>query len=230
VAEAALTAFPGDVATGLGDQAAVLGDRSGVLTRWLQDTARVRASADALQDALLRDDIAGRPPVSSWAAQVPAAPWTDDVDSSSARRWVGLPFPASLAAAPVTSVVVVGDDVTGTVTGIELDAWTEVVPYPTGAAAVAANLSAPDARAPNVILLAVPPDTSKQWTEGGLFSVVEEALELADCRMVDFDAARRVPGFLPAVYVSEFDDDDFGLRKFLGLGQSFPSRWVSAET
>jgi hypothetical protein len=130
----------------------------------------------------------------------------------------------------VTSVVVVGDDVAGTVTGIELDAWTEVVPYPTGAAAVAANLSAPDARAPNVILLAVPPDTSKPWMESGLFSVVEEALELADCRMVDFDAARRVPGFLPAVYVSEFDEDDVGLRRFLGLAHSFPSRWVSAES
>jgi hypothetical protein len=125
---------------------------------------------------------------------------------------------------------VVGDEATGEVTGVELDAWTEVVPNATGAAAVAANLSAPDARAPNVILLAVPPDTSAPWTESALFSVVEEALELADCRMVDFDATRRVPGFLPAVYLSEFDEDDVGLRRFLGLAHSFPSRWVSAVT
>ena len=190
----------------------------------------MRPAVEALQDALLRNDVAGGPAVGAWAAQSPAAPWTDGVEPSSALRWVGLPFPAALAAPPVTSAVVVGDDATGTVTGIELDAWTEVVPYPAGAAAVAANLSAPDARAPNVILLAVPPDTTKQWTETSLFSVVEEALELADCRMVDLDAARRVPGFLPAAYLSEFDAADVGLRKFLGLAHTFPSRWVSAQT
>ena len=230
VVEGTVPAVPGDLSTGLGDQAAVLGERSGVLARWLQDTARVRAAADTLQDALLRDDLGASPPAGTWAAQSPAAPWADGVDPSLARRWVGLPFPAALAAPPVTSVVVVGDEATGEVTGVELDAWTEVVPNATGAAAVAANLSAPDARAPNVILLAVPPDTSAPWTESALFSVVEEALELADCRMVDFDATRRVPGFLPAVYLSEFDEDDVGLRRFLGLAHSFPSRWVSAVT
>jgi hypothetical protein len=35
-------------------------------------------------------------------------------------------------------------------------------------------------RAPNLILLAVPPDTSTPWTQESLLSVVDEALELAD--------------------------------------------------
>ena len=115
-------------------------------------------------------------------------------------------------------------------TGIELDAWTEVVPHPTGTAAVTANLSAPDARAPNLILLAVPPDTSKPWTDASLLSVVDEALELADCRMVDLDAARRVPALLPAVYLAEFDEDDLGVRRFLNVADKFPVRWVAKET
>ena len=230
VVEGTLPALPTDIAAGLGDQSAALGDGSGVLARWLQDTARVRNAADSLQDALLHNDLTASPPVGTWAAQSPAAPWADGVDPASAHRWVGLPFPVALAGPPVTSVVVVGDNVTGVVTGIELDAWTEVVPNPTGAAAVAANLSTPDARAPNVILLAVPPDTSTPWTEDALFSVVDEALELADCRMVDFDAVRRVPAFLPAVYLAQFNEDDVGLRRFLGLAHNFPTRWVSEAT
>ncbi len=118
----------------------------------------------------------------------------------------------------------------GAVTGIELDAWTEVVPNAAGAGAVTANLTAPDARAPNVILLAVPPDTSKPWTTEALLSVVDEALELADCRMVDLDATRRVPALLPAVYLAEFDEDDLGIRHFLNAANQFPVRWVAKET
>ena len=154
----------------------------------------------------------------------------DSVDAASAHAWVGLPFPAALGPAPVTSVVIVGDDASGAVTGIELDAWTEVVPNPTGTAAVTANLTAPDARAPNLILLAVPPDTSKPWTQESLLSVVDEAMELADCRMVDLDATRRVPALLPAVYLAEFDENDLGIRRFLNVANKFPVRWVAKET
>jgi hypothetical protein len=105
-----------------------------------------------------------------------------------------------------------------------------VVPNLVGTAAVTANLSAPDARAPNLILMAVPPDVTQPWTEDSLLSVVDEALDLADCRTVDLDAARRVPALLPAVYLAEFDEDDLGLRRFLNLANTFPSRWVAKET
>ena len=65
--------------------AAVLGPRKGVLARWLQDSARVRPAAASLDDALLRDDLAGSAPVRSWAAQSPAAPYVATVDAASAR-------------------------------------------------------------------------------------------------------------------------------------------------
>jgi hypothetical protein len=178
----------------------------------------------------LRDDLAGSAPVGSWAAQSPAAPYADTVGAVSARAWVGLPFPASLGPGPITSVVLVGDGAGDAVTGVELDAWTEIVPHPVGTASVTANLSAPDARAPNLILLAVPPDTSQPWTDAALLSVVDEALELADCRMVDLDAARRVPALLPAIYLAEFDEDDVGVRRFLNVAAEFPARWVAQET
>jgi hypothetical protein len=231
VVEGSVDALPPDVRTSIGDQAAVLGSGKGVLARWLQDSARVRSPVANLTGALLRDDLAGSASVGSWAAQSPAAPYVaETVDAASAHAWVGLPFPGALDSAPVTSVVIVGDGASDAVTGVELDAWTEVVPDPAGTAGVAANLAAPDARAPNVILLAVPPDPSQPWTQESLLSVVDEALELADCRMVDFDATRRVPALLPAVYLAEFDENDLGVRPFLNGAEAFPVRWVASDT
>lgn len=231
VVEGSVAALPADIAASVAGQTQLLGAHRGALPRWLQDSARVRSPVASLDDALLRDELAGSAAVGSWAAQSPVAPYdADEVDPASARAWVGLPFPAALGPAPVISVVIVGGDATGSVTGVELDAWTEVVPHPTGTAAVTANLSAPDARAPNLILLAVPPDTSKPWTEESLLSVVDEALELADCRMVDLDAAKRVPALLPAVYLAEFDENDLGLRHLLNIADKFPVRWVAKET
>ena len=227
VVEGSLPGLPPDVVACLGDQASVLGPRSGVLARWLQDTARVRAAAQRLNDALLRDDLAGAATVGSWAIQTPVAPYAVGVDTAAARNWVGGKFPAPLGDDVVTSAVVIGDPVSGAVTGIQLDAWTEVVPNPTGTGAVTANLVAPSARAPNLILLAVPPDTSKPWTPDALLSVVDEALELAQCRLVDLDAAQRVPALLPAIYLDEYSDSDLDIRQLLGTAQQFPMRWVA---
>jgi hypothetical protein len=141
---------------------------------------------------------------------------------------VGGPLAARLGRAPVTGFAVVGDvPASGAVTGIELDTWTEVVPARSGSAAVAANLSAPDARAPNVILLAVPPDVQSPWTVESLFSVVDEAVELAECRLVDLDGARRVPLFLPAAYIAQYDDT--GANRLLEIVQkanTFPARYL----
>jgi len=227
VVEGTLSNWPADVLAGIGDQAGVLGPRLGVLDRWLQDSARVRASAQSLVDSLLRDDLAGATRVGLWAAQTPAAPYDARVDAASVHRWVGSPFPGPLGAAPVTSAVFVGDQPGDARTGIELDAWTEIVPDATGTGAVTANLAAPSARPPNLILLAVPPDTNQAWTADALLSVVDEALDLAQCRLVDLDAAQRVPAVLPAIYLSEFSTDDLDVRHVLNVAQQFPQRWVA---
>jgi hypothetical protein len=228
VVEGSVSALPAGVATSLGDQAGLLGDGAGSMARWLQDSARVREPADALWHALLLDDFAARPEVEVRAAQSPAEPYDAAVASADKRRWVGGPLPARLGRAPVTGFTVVGDvPASGAVTGIELDTWTEVVPARSGSAAVAANLSAPDARAPNVILLAVPPDVQSPWTVESLYSVVDEAVELAECRLVDLDGARRVPLFLPAAYIAQYDDTGANrLREIVEKANTFPARYL----
>jgi hypothetical protein len=47
--------------------------------------------------------------------------------------------------------------------------------------------------------------------------------------MVDFDATRRVPALLPAIYLAEFDEDDLGIRRLLKAADTFPGRWIAKE-
>ena len=72
----------------------------------------------------------------------------------------------------------------------------------------------------------VPSDVNAPWTQESLFSVVEEALELAECRLVDLDASRRVPAVLPAIYISEFDDE-VPWKDIVHRLDAFPQRYVA---
>ncbi len=220
--------IPAPIATTLADQAGLGTDGNGAVDGWLQDTARVRAAARDLDEAVLLGELdgLGRPPL--VAGQTPSEPYVDAVAVADARRWVGLRFPADLGRQPALSVVVAGPAATPLI-GLELDAWAEVVPDTTGAGAVAANLTAPDARAPNTILLAVPADVSVPWTRDALFSVVDEAIELAACRLVDLDASKRAPALLPAVYVADFDDSAHLVDTVRAVAD-FPNRYVERLT
>lgn len=197
---------PASVTAGLADQRSLGVDGNGAVASWLSDTGRVRSAADALDEALLAGELANRTALSLLAAQLPAAPYSETVPVEQSRRWLGMPFPGPLGPQPPLSIVVAGAPTDGEVVGIELDSWVEQVPEPTGVGAVAANLSAPDARAPNVVLVAVPAQVGLPWTRDSLFSVVDEAMQLATCRMVDLDASKRVPLLLPACFIADYEE------------------------
>lgn len=222
-----LAAVPAGVASGLGDQPG-LGVSAGDAEGWLQDTARVRDAARALDEALLVDQLAGTDDLSLSAAQQPAMPYASEVTGPSARQWVGLPFPGPLGGVPAVAVVLVTEQpaAASPLRGVAVDSWVEVVPDTAGSGAVAANLSSPDSRAPNTILLAVPAVAGAAWTQEALFSVVDEALMLASTRLVDLDASKRVPAVLPAVYVSEYDDEPRSWREVVSTLQPSLSRYV----
>jgi hypothetical protein len=134
-------------------------------------------------------------------------------------------LPLPLGATPVTSIVAVGTGtLAGDAIGIELDAWSEVVPDRIASGAVTANLAAPNSRAPNTILLGVP--GTDQWTRSALFGLVDEAVELAQCRLVDLDAVKRIPRLLPAIYLSDYDETDAKpWRDILTAATFEPARW-----
>ena len=223
------TAVPDSIATSAADQSALGVDR-GSLSGWLQDSGRVRDAARALDEALLLDELTGAAAVRLAAAQEPVLPYREAVAST--RTWVGGVQPLPLGGSPVTSVVAVGSGaLDAEVTGIELDAWSEVVPDRVASGAVSANLEAPNSRAPNTILLGVP--GTGEWTRGALFGLVDEALELADCRLVDLDAAKRIPRLLPAIYISDYDEADGRPWRDIIAASAFENprwRWTGAAT
>ena len=210
-----------------------LGVDRGDLVGWIQDTGRVRDAARALDEALLHDELRGVDPVAIAAGQSPdvagaVGPGDPPSVRTAARRWVGAATGTPLGRQPVVSFVALDDQDTpaaAAVTGVEVDAWVEVVPDRGGAGAVAANLASPDSRAPNTILVAVPSDLDAPWTQESLFSVIDEAMELAECRLVDLDASRRVPAVLPAIYISEFDEGQ-KWRELLHERVHFPERYL----
>ncbi len=222
-------AVPESIRTSVADQPALGVDRAG-LSGWLQDSGRVRDAARELDEALLLDELTGASAVELAAAQEPVFPYREAVAST--RAWVGGVQPLPLGGTPVTSVVAIGSGVLdGEVTGIELDAWSEVVPDRVASGAVSANLAAPNSRAPNTILLGIP--GTGEWTRGALFGLVDEALELADCRLVDLDAARRIPRLLPAIYISDYDEDDGRPWRDIIAASAFETprwRWTGAAS
>jgi hypothetical protein len=63
---------------------------------------------------------------------------------------------------------------------------------------LAVNAAAPNARAPQTVLLAVAPDGSR-WTTAGLIDLLKETLELAKLRAVTLERSTFFGRILPAV-------------------------------
>jgi hypothetical protein len=75
-------------------------------------------------------------------------------------------------------------DNTGAVVALAaLDAWTDSIPGRRHATSAAFGFNGPKSRAPQAILLAVPPDASQRLTTAGLVSVVLETRTLAHARV-----------------------------------------------
>jgi hypothetical protein len=171
---AALTRFPalGEGAAGVRPPAMELG-RASERTAWLHDYSRVRPQIAALE----RLDLAS-------------------------RSVVGTPLPLGVwAPSAGVRLVVIGDAASPTLQGYRLDGWTEPIPRATTTTGLSLHYDAPGARAPQVVLLVVPPVPREGWSFGVLQAAVLETEELARLRLV---RPHRVHGtYLPAIYLAE---------------------------
>ena len=129
---------------------------------WLEYIAAVRPRLAALEARQL--DLT----LSPWPAAV-AAP------GGSTDPW-HIAGPVLVAYGPA---IADGND---TVAVAALDAWTDSVPSRRHATTAAFGFNAPKARAPQAVLLAVPPDPSQRLTNDGLLAVVLETRELVHAR------------------------------------------------
>jgi len=169
---------------------------------WFQRVARLRDGAARLDAALLYAEATSAGDTLDFrVAQLPY---------HASDRWVALPLVpgASLPGGRLSLVAHTpaglnlesssGDPVA--LAGLLVDEWVEVVPNPTETTAVAFHYDAPGARAPQAVLLAVPPDPRRGWSLASLEAVLLETLDLAKLRAVDPDALEQVGHFLPALY------------------------------
>jgi hypothetical protein len=82
------------------------------------------------------------------------------------------------------------------------------------------HFDAPGSRAPNAVLLAVPPDPSQAvWTPEGVRAILDETLELMQARTVDPDALWSGLRGLPATYFANNVDGDTLATDFVPAAQ-----------
>ena len=159
---------------------------------WLALVAATRAPLARLEvHQLAAAGRLGGAALTAWANK-PADPWQADEDDT--RRLVVAYAPAGLDAGALAP--------TAPVAAAVLDRWTEVVPDTEHTTAAAFGFDAPAARAPQAILLAVPPDLETGLDAETVRDVVAETRELAHARMArpeDLPAGLR--DLLPTVIV-----------------------------
>jgi hypothetical protein len=167
------------------------------LEAWLHRAAQVRRPLQVFENVMLYAEAIGvEGALTLRAAQSTPANASDDV-------WVGASQRSRNRArfAGRTSWVMHvasegGDDA---VCGLHLDRWVEVVPAPVETTGVAFHCDAPQATAPQAILLAVPPNPRGSWDVDTLEAVLLETLDLAKLRMVDSERRPTLGHFLPAL-------------------------------
>ena len=185
---------------------------------WFQRMQRVREPLSHLGACLNAAEAAG-----SGARMALAVAQLPHVE---ADRWLGLPAePGREMPAGRLSLVVHADaslDLTKPLAGILVDEWVEVVPSASETTAIAFQHDAPDSRAPQALLLALPQTPDEAWTGAGLHRLLLDTIAMAQVRALDAEAldtavlnpiagaqaVAEVSHFLPAIHWAVNADGD----------------------
>jgi hypothetical protein len=162
--------------------------RMALVREGVERFARVRGAAE-----LLRSDVAPR---DLAVLQLPHV---------AGDRWLALPYervPAGeLAVVAHTSGTV---EFGAPLSGLFVDGWTETIPGREETTGLAFHHDAPGARAPQTILLAVPPEArDPEWSVATLLDTLTEAQQLARIRGVGPDRLEWLGTMLPAIVLPD---------------------------
>ncbi|MEP6815331.1 MAG: hypothetical protein ABI873_07265, partial [Marmoricola sp.] len=152
-------------------------------------------SVPPLSELLLPVDVFGHGTDNAGRLPEVAAPATEH------RRW-------RRPTEPHSHVVVAGSATlvsAPTLRGLVVDEVTEVLPAPSVTTGMAMHYNAPNARAPQSILLAVHPNPAATWSWQLLHETAAEALALAKLRGVELDdlVPTGIGEFLPLTYLRD---------------------------
>jgi hypothetical protein len=164
--------------------------------RWLLQLSHVRGAAQRLDAACTLTTLLGAPAAAPLEiAQLPPTP---------SDRWLALPLdPAHPPAQGRVAIEALTTGAPATQTpyaGLLVDEWIERIPRTTESAGVSFHYEEPNARAPQVLLLAVCPDARNTWDFDLVRAILEETIELAKIRAVDLASIAEVGQILPGLY------------------------------
>ena len=165
---------------------------------WLQRMALVRPAVARIADVLAAAEVLGREVDATGLAvcQLPHA---------LGDRWLAQPLPADRTLPRGTLSLAIhapgAFDPAHTLAGVVVDQWSETLPASGQTTGLTVHHDAPGSRAPQSLLLAIPPDpAATTWDFDALLGAVREALELAKLRLVDPQHAQGAGRFLPALW------------------------------
>ncbi|MEU8619020.1 hypothetical protein [Streptomyces sp. NPDC048623] len=174
------------------------GDARLVPGDWVEQMGAVRPGTSALADLLLHTQTAGTG--AGQALRIGQVPFAQG------DRWVGARRTPEDERKPATGLVVHGPAqplATHPAAVLVVDEWSELIPAQRHTAGATFHYDAPGARAPQAVLLAVPPVVGAAWTPDVLAATVGEALDLAKLRLVDLEALGWLGRYLPAAYLPD---------------------------
>jgi hypothetical protein len=177
-----------------GNSTALQGNDPLASMQWLQRMARLHSGAGRLNHLFLYAEAVAPGPIGGLqVAQLPA---------KSGDHWIALnqtnvsPTARLSLVAYSPKAFVAG----ARVAGLVIDEWIEVLPSAQQITGVSFQIQDPTSRAPQSILLVVPPDDFPEWTLQSVEGSILDALDLAKLRAVDPDALGAYGHYLPALY------------------------------
>jgi hypothetical protein len=179
---------------------------------WLHGVARVREKLHNWEQAALLASALGSPEPELWPVQLPHA----------AEPWLALEYPETFTPTAervlYTAHYPAAFDPAGPQAGLLVDEWVELLPGEKVDTGVVFNYDAPDAEAPQSMLLVTPPDPRAGWEWADVVQAMNDALDLARLRAVEPDVLATTPyaAFLPAT-VSEATVAGLGISMNLAL-------------
>lgn len=184
----------GELALSVAERATLLaGDNNAPLSWWYR-VARVRPNCERLNELFSTVDMLnGRDPRAFGVAQLPRVP---------GERWVGLDGHTDVPPHRMSFVIQGADALSNPsgFAGLAIDEWTEVIPAEKQPAALTFHFDEPGQRAPQSVLIAVPPTPNMPWSQALLERILLETVDLTKIRAVDSEALGDVGHFLPAMY------------------------------
>jgi hypothetical protein len=203
----------GPLAASLAARASLTGGDTLAPIAWLQRMAMVRPGVERLAAICQGAELARADFLVTDIAvtQLPHA---------AGERWLALPFAAKPPEAELAIVAATNGtiDPAAPLAGLFCDAWSETIPAREETTGIAFHHDAPGARAPQAVLLAVPPMAENPaWSVDTLLDTIIEAHDLARLRTVGPRELEWLGTLLPALFLPDSLSQDVPAVKLAEL-------------